>query len=67
MKITPLPKDAIKDGVCTPLLYDWFKENEDALSELYEQSFNEWLENHIKNFAEAKDVPFGEKNAANIN
>ena len=61
MKITPFPKDAIKDGTYTPLLYDWFKENEDALCELFEQSFKEWLENHINNFVEAKDVPFGER------
>ena len=61
MKITPLPEGAIKDGVCTPLLYDWFKENEDALYELFEQSFKEWLENHINNLVEAKDVPFGER------
>ena len=61
MKITPLPKDAIKDGAYTPALYDWFKENEDALYELFEQSFQEWLQGYIDNLAEVKDVPFGEK------
>ena len=61
MKITPLPEGAIKDGIRTHLFYEWYKENEDAFYELFEQAFAEWFEEQISNLVEAKNVSLGEK------
>ena len=56
MNITPLPKDAIKDGVRTPAFYDWYKENEEAIYKIFEESFAEWFEEYISMLADATEV-----------
>ena len=56
MNISPLPKDAIKDGVKTPVFYDWYKENEEAIYKAFEESFAEWFEEYISMFADVTEV-----------
>ena len=62
MNISPLPKDAIKDGVKTPVFYDWYEENEEAIYRIFEESFAEWFEEYIANIANVEDIAFGGKN-----
>lgn len=61
MNITKLPEGAIKDGIRTHIFYEWYKENEEAIYEVFEQTFYEWLEKYVDSIAEMKDISFEEK------
>jgi hypothetical protein len=58
MDITPLPEGAIKDGVKTHIFYEWYKDNEEAISKVFEEAFLEWF---IADIANVKDITFGKK------
>lgn len=61
MKLTPLPERIRTENGWTPEMHEWYKENEEAIYEAFEQTFHEWFEDYIDHLADVRDVSLGEK------